>query len=214
MRRRHLRAVQRIEAASSPRPWSQQVFLAELEQVDERTYLVARAGSRVVGFAGLLYVLPDAHVTTVAVDPAWRRRGVATRLLLALAREAVARGATALTLEVRVSNTGAQALYRRFGFAPAGVRRGYYPPPPSPPGAEPQPAEDAIVMWAHDVDAPAYGARLDAIEAALADAGGRGGGVDRGPERAPEGGVDRGPDGGAGGRRLVPGRRGGILPRR
>ena len=70
---------------------------------------------------------------------------IGTRLLLALARRGDrARAARALTLEVRVSNDGAQALYRRFGFAPAGVRKGYYV----------ETNEDALVMWAHDVDAP------------------------------------------------------------
>ena len=54
------------------------------------------------------------------------RTAIGTRLLLALAREAIARGATALTLEVRLSNHGAQELYRRFGFRPVGVRKGYY----------------------------------------------------------------------------------------
>ena len=70
--------------------------------------------------------LDDGHVTTIAVDPEWQRQGVGTRLLLALAREAIARGATALTLEVRLSHRGAQELYQRFGFTAVGVRKGYY----------------------------------------------------------------------------------------
>ena len=75
-----------------------------------------------------------------------------------LCRQAIERGATALTLEVRAGNTAAQSLYRRFGFAPAGVRREYYK----------DSGEDALVMWAYDVDAPAYAERLAAIEAPLA----------------------------------------------
>ena len=71
----------------------------------------------------------DGHVTTIAVDPAWQRHGIGTRLLLALCREAVDRGVKALTLEVRAGNEPAQAMYRRFGFAPAGVRKNYYPRP-------------------------------------------------------------------------------------
>ena len=60
---------------------------------------------------------------------------------------------------MRVTNAGAQELYRRFGFVPAGVRKGYYPAP----GAN----EDALIMWATDIDTPAYRARLLDIERAL-----------------------------------------------
>lgn len=161
MRRRHLRAVVRIEEASYPRPWSLALFVSELALRDQRTYLVAKVDGRVAGYGGVMYVLPDAHVTTIAVDAALRRHAIGTRLLLALVRAAVIKGATALTLEVRASNTAAQELYRRFGFAPAGVRKGYYADPPA------GPAEDALVMWAHDIDAPAYADRLDAIAAAI-----------------------------------------------
>ena len=157
MRRRHLRAVLRIEALVYPRPWSLGLFLSELGLRATRAYLVARVGPTVVGYAGLLLAVGDGHVTTVAVDPAWHRNGIATRLLLALARAGREKGATGLTLEVRTSNLGAQELYRRFGFAPAGIRKGYY--------AETN--EDAIIMWVHDVDLPSYGDRLDEIEAGL-----------------------------------------------
>jgi ribosomal-protein-alanine N-acetyltransferase len=159
MRRRHVRAVLRIEQQVYPRPWSASVFYAELAQVGtSRRYLVAEVDGRLVGYAGLWFTPDGAHLTNIAVDPSWQRRHVATRLLLELARAARLAGATALTLEVRTSNLAGQALYRRFGFVPAGVRRRYY-----------EGVEDAIVMWAHDIDQPAYGARLDEIEAAAAD---------------------------------------------
>jgi [ribosomal protein S18]-alanine N-acetyltransferase len=161
MRRRHIRAVVRIEQQAYPRPWTSGLFLSELAQGDVRTYLAASVDGQVVGYGGVMYVLPDAHVTTVAVDVAHRRRGVATRLLLDLCRSAIAKGATGLTLEVRTSNDAAQALYRRFGFAPAGARRAYYP------ADQNGPAEDALVMWVHDLDHPDFAARLDAIEATL-----------------------------------------------
>ena len=160
MRRRHLRDVLRIERDAYPKPWSRSVFESELSQVKDRSrrYLVARVGRRVVGYAGLWYVDdPDgaqAHITNVVVDPARRRDGIATRLMLALARDAIERGCVAWTLEVRVSSVGAQELYRRFGFAPAGVRKRYY-----------DNVEDAIVMWCHDIDGDEYAARLASIEA-------------------------------------------------
>jgi [ribosomal protein S18]-alanine N-acetyltransferase len=103
--------------------------------------------------------LTDGHVTTIAVDPAWHRRGVGLRLLLALAREAIERGALALTLEVRLSNRGAQELYKRFGLTAVGVRKGYYA----------DTGEDALVMWAYEVSEPPYLRLLAGIEAGLPD---------------------------------------------
>lgn len=154
MRRRHLRSVLRIEALVYPRPWTLGLFLSELGLRTTRVYLVARVDGAVVGYAGLMLTADEGHITTVAVDPVWHRHGIASRLLVALARAARERGAEGLTLEVRTSNAGAQALYRRFGFAPAGIRKNYYV----------ETNEDAIIMWAHDVDLPAYGERLDEIE--------------------------------------------------
>jgi [ribosomal protein S18]-alanine N-acetyltransferase len=155
MRRRHLRSVIRIEQQVYPRPWTFGLFLSEIGQRASRLYVVARVGGEVVGYAGLFRAVDDGHITTVAVDPAWHRHGIATRMLLALARGAIDRGCVNLTLEVRMSNSGAQALYQRFGFVPAGVRKGYYP----------ETGEDALVMWANDVDRPEYAARLAGIEA-------------------------------------------------
>lgn len=154
MRRRHLRGVIRIEQQVYPRPWTFGLFLSEIGQRTTRLYLVARVGGEVVGYAGLFRAVDDGHITTVAVDPAWHRHGIASRMLVALARGAIERGCVNLTLEVRMSNSGAQALYQRFGFVPAGVRKGYYP----------ETREDALVMWANDVDTPAYEARLVSIE--------------------------------------------------
>jgi ribosomal-protein-alanine N-acetyltransferase len=154
MRRRHLRSVLRIEQQVYPRPWSSSLFMSELALRSTRAYFVARIGRELVGYAGVMMTLDEAHVTTIAVDPKRHRSKVGTRLLLVLAREAIARGATAITLEVRMSNVGAQDLYRRFGFGPVGVRKNYYQ----------EVNEDALVMWARDVDQPEYGALLDSIE--------------------------------------------------
>lgn len=157
MRRRHLRQVLRIEEQVYPRPWSLGLFLSELSSRGTRLYLVARVGTNVVGYGGMMLVVGEGHVATLAVDPKWHGQGVGTRLLLALARGAIDRGMTALTLEVRISNEAAQTLYRKFGFAPAGVRKNYYS----------ESNEDAIVMWAHDVDGDGYRRRLAEIEASI-----------------------------------------------
>ena len=154
MRRRHLRSVLRIEQQVYPRPWSSSLFMSELALHSTRAYYVARIGRDLVGYAGLMMTLDEAHVTTIAVDPKRHRGKVGTRLLLVLVREAIARGATAVTLEVRMSNVAAQDLYRRFGFAPVGVRKNYYQ----------EVNEDALVMWAHDVDQHEYAELLDSIE--------------------------------------------------
>lgn len=153
MRRRHLRSVLAIEAAVYPRPWSFSLFLSEIALRGSRAYVIARCGEEVVGYAGLMLALDDAHITTIAVDPSWQRRQVATRLILHLADVARERGATHMTLEVRVGNTEAQNLYRTFGFRPAGIRKGYY--------AETN--EDALVMWSEDIGSDAYAARLSEI---------------------------------------------------
>jgi ribosomal-protein-alanine N-acetyltransferase len=157
MRRRHLRSVLRIENAVYPRPWSLGLFMSELAIRTGRIYLVARVGATVVGYSGMLFSIDDGHVTTIAVDPSWHRGKIGTRLLLHLLRQGIAQGAKNFTLEVRMSNEGAQALYRHFGFAPAGVRKGYYV----------ETNEDAMVMWVHDVDRPEYQARLDDIERSI-----------------------------------------------
>jgi ribosomal-protein-alanine N-acetyltransferase len=157
MRRRHLRSVLRIESQVYPRPWSLSLFMSELALRSTRAYYVARVDGLVVGYAGLMLTVDDGHVTTIAVDPVFHRHKIATRLMLVLAREARRRGATALTLEVRVGNNGAQDLYRKFGFAPAGMRKNYYV----------ETNEDALVMWAEDIDADAYDARLSNIEASV-----------------------------------------------
>ena len=157
MRRRHLRGVLRIETQVYPRPWSLGLFLSEIALRTSRIYVVARVGSTVVGYAGVMLTGSDGHITTIAVDPAWHRRGIGSRLLVAVSRAGIDRGCTALTLEVRVSNQAAQEMYRRFGYGPAGVRKNYYT----------ETNEDALVMWVHDVDLSAYAERLAAIEAGL-----------------------------------------------
>ena len=157
LRRRHLRSVLRIESQVYPRPWSLPLFMSELNLRTSRVYIAARIEGLIVGYAGIMLAGEEAHVTTIAVDPAWQRHKIGTRLMARLVRSTVAQGSQHLTLEVRMSNLGAQAMYRRFGFEPAGVRKNYY--------AETN--EDALIMWAYHLDGPAAAARLAAIEGAI-----------------------------------------------
>lgn len=151
--RSHLDQVLDIERRVAVRGWARQIFEAELADHESRCYLVAQThgpdGLRVLAYAGMQLQVDEAHITTMTVDPAHRRQGLASRLLLELLREARARGASAATLEVRVNNRAAQRLYARFGFRPVGIRPNYY-----------EGKVDALVMWAHDVDSPDYGRLL------------------------------------------------------
>ena len=153
MRRRHLRKVLSIESRVYPRPWSTSLFLSELAQRTTRTYLVAKHHGEVVGYAGMMFTGREAHVTNIAVDPEVHSQGVGTRLLMTIVTEAIARGAETISLEVRVSNKVAQAMYEKFGFSVTGVRKGYY--------IETQ--EDALVMVAEDTRSTEFRLRLQKI---------------------------------------------------
>jgi ribosomal-protein-alanine N-acetyltransferase len=151
MRVRHIGQILAIEREAYPRSWGATVFHDELREAraGRRHYVVARRGRTVIGYGGIMFVPDEAHITNVAVLAGERRTGIATRLLLALAESAIRRGCQAWTLEVRATSDGAQALYRKFGFAPAGVRRKYY-----------ENDTDAIVMWCHDIQSEQYQRRL------------------------------------------------------
>ncbi len=137
MRIEDIDAVQVVERASFPVPWPANAFKHELTQNRNAHYIVAREGDRVVGYAGLWLSLDEAHITTFAVLPDYRRRKIGERMLLSLFERAERLGAEWLTLEVRASNLPAQRLYEKYGFRPAGIRRRYYS----------DNNEDAIIMW-------------------------------------------------------------------
>jgi ribosomal-protein-alanine N-acetyltransferase len=157
MRRRDLRQIMKLEQQVFPEPWSHAIFVSELSLRSGRAYRVGRIGRRLVGYYGLMFTEDEAHVTTIAVAPEHQHLGLGTELLLHAISVALGEGTRHISLEVAASNARAQALYRRFGFAPVGVRKGYYP----------LTGEDALVMWAYDIDSPVYRQRLDSIEAAL-----------------------------------------------
>lgn len=157
LRRRHLRSVLRIESQVYPRPWSLPLFMSELNLRTSRVYIAARVEGVIVGYAGIMVAGDEAHVTTIAVDPRWQRHKIGSRLMACLVRSTLAQGSRHLTLEVRMSNVGAQAMYRRFGFEPAGVRKNYYA----------ETGEDALIMWAYDLHRPAATGRLAVIEGGI-----------------------------------------------
>ncbi len=129
-------AVERVERACFSMPWSRESFWQEAAN-DQTYYLLACREGQVVGYAGAWLVAGEAQVTNVAIHPDWRGRGFATKLMERLILEVRARGATAMTLEVRPSNTAALALYEKFGLRSVGRRRGYYQ----------DNGEDALILW-------------------------------------------------------------------
>src|SRR5580765_6473237 len=102
MRRRHLKGVMAIERQVYPRPWSPNLFLAEMSEARDRLYIVAREDREVVGYGGLIVSGDDAHITTIAVDPQHHRRKIGTRMLFELIHGALRMGGVAVSLEVRV----------------------------------------------------------------------------------------------------------------
>lgn len=134
--------------------WPESFFREELAEVASgtRQYWVAvDDDGTVLGYAGLMCVLPIADVQTLAVAPEAQGRGLGTRLLRLLVETAVARRADQVLLEVRADNPGAQALYAREGFAAIHTRPRYYPD-----------GEDALIMQKplRDLDAPTSASRL------------------------------------------------------
>lgn len=155
--------VHAIEVAASPDPWSRDLLAGELTgDRGDRHWLVAlgpandrtsdRASAPIVGFGGVLQVVDEAHIMNLVIDPAWRRQGVASRLLAKLLVDIGDRGAISATLEVRSANTAAIGLYQSFGFELAGRRPRYYPD-----------GEDAEIMWCHRIDRTESRDRFNAI---------------------------------------------------
>jgi [ribosomal protein S18]-alanine N-acetyltransferase len=127
-----------IEEASFTNPWTREMYLAELENRGVSFCFLARnKDGEALGFCSFWRVLDELHINNLAVRPDSRRTGIATALLTYVLREGARLGARRATLEVRRSNNAARLLYERFGFAVAGVRRGYYT----------KPLEDALVLW-------------------------------------------------------------------
>ena len=150
MRLADIEPVHAIERASFPIPWPSYAFRQELETNRMAHYLVARIDDELVAYGGIWLMVDEAHVTSFAVLPAWRRHGVGGRLMLELMALAVDLGAHVATLEVRLSNEAARLLYGRFGFRPVGVRPHYYS----------DNGEDALIMTTEALDSAPMRHRL------------------------------------------------------
>jgi ribosomal-protein-alanine N-acetyltransferase len=164
-----------IEQLAFAAPWSARAYRFELTENRNSVMLVVRqapAGSwlrrwlivhnpvrrqPVLGYAGMWLLVDDGHIATIAVHPAWRGRGLGEMLILSLLDRARERGARRATLEVRVSNQGAQALYRHVGFETMSRRPRYYA----------DNNEDAYIMATPDFDQPGFWENLERRKARL-----------------------------------------------
>jgi len=126
MRLKDVDAVAAIEEATFARPWSAESFRQELTRNAVARYLVAEEDGRILGYAGAWVILDESHITNIAVREDARGRGLGKRLTAELLQILSNLGAGYATLEVRVSNTRAQSLYRSLGFVSVGKRKRYY----------------------------------------------------------------------------------------
>jgi [ribosomal protein S18]-alanine N-acetyltransferase len=177
--------VMAIERKSFTLPWSDYTYRHEILDNRNAHYFVARRldngavsqpASRwerflkrglfkrevkapIVGYGGFWIVIDEAHISTIASDEKWRGHGIGELMLLAMIERSIELGAHEVTLEVRVSNTVAQNLYRKYGFEEVGRRPGYYR----------DNNEDADLMTVSNVHQAEYQTKLKALRAALED---------------------------------------------
>jgi [ribosomal protein S18]-alanine N-acetyltransferase len=139
--------VEAIDQASFPTPWPKQAFQYELTRNQNALCWVAEWVEPnhqpiLVAATVVWLILDEAHISTLAVHPGYRQRGIAQRLLAKVLLACAQAGAAQAYLEVRANNHPAQSLYRKFGFEPVGMRKGYYQ----------DTGEDAVLMTLADFD--------------------------------------------------------------
>ncbi|WP_377891865.1 ribosomal protein S18-alanine N-acetyltransferase [Alkalihalobacillus sp. R86527] len=132
-----IEAVMEIEKATFPTPWSRSAFYNEVVVNQFATYLLLEVGEEIAGYCGVWVIIDEAHITNIALHPDFRGMKLGEALMSKAVHFAKSRGALKMTLEVRVSNTVAQNLYKKLGFEEGGIRKSYY--------SDNQ--EDALVMW-------------------------------------------------------------------
>ncbi len=149
-------AVHEIESRVFQQPWSVNLFRGELLKPDKRIYLSAKLKDRLVGYAGLMLVDGEAHITTLAVDTPYRGKRIGSLLALRIIEIAILKRVHWLTLEVRESNEAGQELYKKFGFKQIGVRQKYY-----------SDGENAVIMWTNDIQSDEFKMKIAAIKKEL-----------------------------------------------
>ncbi len=169
-----------IERQSFPLPWSWNAYLHELRDNQHSYYIVVRqkllpprpvsfwmrligrpqpSPAPVLGYGGFWLIVDEAHISTIAVAPEWRGRGLGELLLLSMIRQSLGIGAHVITLEVRLSNELAQKLYAKYGFKIVGERKQYYR----------DNGENAYLMTVENASGPQYAQQLQTLQAALVE---------------------------------------------
>lgn len=158
MQREDVPRVMEVERECFPTPWHESAYMTELSN-RSAYYVVACVDDQIIGYAGMWVIMDEAHITTLGVARDARSRKVGEQLLVGLLDESIRRGARRATLEVRQSNEVAQNLYRKYGFSPAALRRGYYT----------DNHENAVVMWVDNLQSAAIVARYRALKQRLTE---------------------------------------------
>ncbi|WP_317368116.1 ribosomal protein S18-alanine N-acetyltransferase [uncultured Tyzzerella sp.] len=135
----HIKDVHKIEEDCFSIPWSEKSFYDEITKNKMAIYIVAKQDDEIIGYGGMWHVINEGHITNVAVKKEHRGKGIGKQIITALIDIAKEKEMIGITLEVRVSNNIAKALYKQNGFIIEGIRKEYYD----------DNREDAIVMWKH-----------------------------------------------------------------
>lgn len=128
--------VHAIECACFSQPWTRESILGEIES-DRAHYLVADESGHIYGYVGFRQIFDEGHITNIAVSRQVQGKGIGSRLVEGMLGLGNVLGIKSYTLEVRVGNAPAIALYEKYGFETAGIRKGFYD----------LPKEDALIMW-------------------------------------------------------------------
>ena len=137
MQEEDLDQIMELEHRCFTLPWTREAFYNELFHNQFAAYFVLKEDEKIIGYCGTWIVIDEAHITNIAVLPEYRGRGLGEKLLSSMMEYCKGKGIERMTLEVRVSNTPAQSLYKKLGFQEGAIRKNYY--------SDNQ--EDAIVMW-------------------------------------------------------------------
>ena len=137
MTEEHLDGVVELEEATFSIPWPRSEFEREIKENNMAIYYVAVEDGKVLGYAGMWHVVVEGHITNVGVLEEARCKGIGSMLMEKLIEIAVEKQMYGITLEVRMGNAPAQALYHKYGFKAEGIRKNYYP----------DTKEDASIMW-------------------------------------------------------------------
>ena len=135
--------VMELERESFSCPWTEELFLDEIERGYSHVFLARDESGTLAGFICFWVIFGEMHILNIAVRKALRRGGIGRFLALKALSFAREKGAGTATLEVREKNSAAIGLYESLGFVRAGLRKGYYDYPP----------DNAVIMWLYDIDA-------------------------------------------------------------